>query len=78
MNAVNNQGQTALHGAALQGYNQVVEFLAARGAKLDVKDRQGRTPLDAAMGLAGGAGFDGNSGIHHESTAALIQKLMGK
>jgi ankyrin repeat protein len=76
VNAVNNAGQSAVHGAALQGYDKVVEFLAQSGAKLDVKDKQGRTPLDAAMGLAGGLGFDGASSVVHESTAALIRKLM--
>lgn len=78
INAADSRGQTAVHGAALQGFDQVVQFLADHGAKLDVKDRQGRTPLDAAMGLAGGVGFDGNSGVVHESTAALIRKLTGK
>lgn len=78
INTADSRGQTALHGAALQGYDQVVEFLAKNGATLDVKDRQDRTPLDAAMGLAGGVGFDGNSSVHHESTAALIKKLLAR
>jgi ankyrin repeat protein len=77
VNAVTNAGQSALHGAALQGYDRVVEFLVQNGANLDVKDKQGRTPLDAAMGLAGGLGFDGGSSVVHESTAATIRKLMG-
>ena len=65
INAVDGRGQTALHGAALWGLDDVVQFLADRGAKLDVKDRQGKTPLDAAMGLAGGVGFDGASSVPH-------------
>jgi uncharacterized protein len=76
VNAVDNQGQTALHGAAQKGYDQVVQFLAGRGAKLDVKDKRGRTPLDAAMGLLGNGGFDGSRRDVHESTAALLRKLM--
>ena len=76
VNAVDSRGQTALHGAAFQGFDQVVQFLAEHGAKLDVKDRQGKTPLDAAMGLAGGVGFDGNSSLPRPATAALIQKLL--
>ena len=76
INAVDSRGQTALHGAAFQGFDDVVKFLAEHGARLDVKDRQGKTPLDSAMGLAGGVGFDGNSSLAHPSTAALIQKLM--
>ena len=76
INAASGQGQTALHGAALKGSDQVVEFLAAHGAKLDAKDNQGKTPLDAAMGLAGGSGgFDGSRKDVHESTAALLRKL---
>jgi ankyrin repeat protein len=75
INATTAQGQTALHGAALWGKDKVVEYLVAKGAKLDVKDRRGFTPLDAALGKAGGVGFDGASGVVHESTAALLRKL---
>ena len=67
----------ALHGAALKGYDQVVQFLADHGARLDAKDRRGFTPLDAAMGKAGGLGFDGAASEPHASTAALLRKLMG-
>jgi ankyrin repeat protein len=77
INAADNTGRTALHGAALQGYDQVVRFLADRGAKLDVKDQRGFTPLDVAMGLAGGVGFDGKASNPHESTAALLRGLIG-
>jgi ankyrin repeat protein len=73
--ADSKDGRTALHGAALQGYDPVVQFLVDHGAKLDAKDQKGRTPLDMAMGLAGSAGFDGNAAVPHESTAALIRKL---
>ena len=78
INAVDSRGQTALHGAAFQGYDDVVQFLVAHGAKLDVKDKQGKTPLDSAKGLAGGVGFDGSSSQPHPSTAALIEKLLQK
>ena len=55
----------------------MVEFLAEHGAKLDLKDRQGKTALDAAMGHAGGSGgFDGSRKDVHESTADLLRKLM--
>jgi ankyrin repeat protein len=75
VNAIDNQGDTALHGAAQKGYDQVVQFLVDRGAKLDIKDKKGRTPLDAAMGLMGNGGFDGSRRDVHESTAALLRKL---
>jgi ankyrin repeat protein len=76
INAADNRGQTALHGAAFWGLDEVVQFLVEHGAKLDAKDKQGKTPLDAAMGLAGGVGFDGGSSVAHPGTAALIQKLL--
>jgi ankyrin repeat protein len=77
VNAADNQGETALHGAAQKGYDHVVQFLADHGAKLDAKDKKGRTPLDAANGLMGNGGFDGTRRDVHETTAALIRKLMG-
>ncbi len=76
VNDVDHQGDTALHGAAQKGYDQVVQFLADHGAKLDIKDKKGRTPLDAANGLMGNGGFDGSRRDVHESTVALLKKLM--
>jgi uncharacterized protein len=76
INAIDSRGQTAVYGAAVHGYDQVVQFLADHGARLDIKDKRGKTALDAAMGLAGGFGFDGSAGEVHESTAALIRKLL--
>jgi uncharacterized protein len=76
INAADNTGRTALHGAALQGYDHVVRFLADRGATLDARDKLGFTPLDVAIGLAGGVGFDGKSGNAHDSTAALLRELL--
>jgi uncharacterized protein len=79
INAANGQGQTALHAAALKGYDQVVQFLADHGANLNAKDKQGKTPLDAALGLAGGSGgFDGSRRDVHESTAELLKRLLAK
>jgi ankyrin repeat protein len=75
INAANNNGQTALHGAAQWGKDKVVAFLASKGARLDAKDKRGFTPVDAALGKAGGVGFDGTAGEVHESTAALLRKL---
>jgi len=76
VNAADNQGDTALHGAAQKGWDQVVQFLADHDAKLDIKDKKGRTPLDAANGLMGNGGFDGSRRDVHETTAALLRKLM--
>jgi uncharacterized protein len=76
VNATNNAGQTALHGAAIQGFDDVIAFLAGKRASLDVRDARGFTPLDAAMGRAGGFGFDGRSGVDRPTTAALIRRLL--
>jgi ankyrin repeat protein len=73
VNAANNQGQTALHFAAMAS-DDIVKLLAANGAKLDAKDRQGRTPADAAMGV-GMRGRAGGPPIVREQTAALLRRL---
>ncbi len=43
--------------------------------KLLMQDRQGRTPVDSAMGRAGGNGFGGNRIDVHADTAALLEQL---
>jgi len=68
-------GQTALHGAALWGWNDVIKALVANKADLDAKDAKGMTPLDSAMGRAGGHGRGGTRIEVHEATAALIKEL---
>jgi ankyrin repeat protein len=79
INAAKGHGQTARYAAALKGWDKVVQFLADHGANLTAKDRQGKTPLDAALGLAGGSGgFDGSRRDVHESTADLLKKLIAK
>jgi ankyrin repeat protein len=70
-------GQTALFGAATQGWNSVVQLLADHGANLEHKDSQGNTPLDAAMGRAGMFGR-GSGGDAHVETAALLEKLIAE
>ncbi|HSR05584.1 MAG TPA: ankyrin repeat domain-containing protein, partial [Bryobacteraceae bacterium] len=78
VNAADGAGRTALHGAAMWGLDQVVKFLAERGAKLDVKDKRGFTPLDAAEGKAGGLGFDAATGEPHPATAVLLRQLASR
>ena len=56
INAVNNEGDTAMHGAAYNIYPRVVELLGKRGADPQVwgkPDKFGRTPLFLAEGYAG-------------------------
>lgn len=50
VNAVNEYGQTAMHGAALHDQARVIEFLAAHGGFLDPLDWQDQTPLRMAQG----------------------------
>ena len=78
LNAFNTAGQTAMHVAAGRGLDPVVKFLADNGAKLDRTDKQGRTPLDVALGVGGGAARGNNRGPTgpRESTAALLRQLM--
>jgi ankyrin repeat protein len=48
INATNAAGDTAVHAAAL-GSPSIVRFLAEHGARLDVKNKRGLTPLAAAL-----------------------------
>ena len=53
INAVDNNGETAMHGAAYKNLPLVVELLAAKGASMKVwnqKNKQGWTPLTIARG----------------------------
>ena len=80
VNATNNNGQTALHGAAQSGWNGFVQLLADHGAALGAKDRFGSTPLDVASGKVGTSGRPGvgAGGEAHKDTAALLTKLAAK
>lgn len=75
-NRTENTGQTAIFGAASQGWNSVVQLLAEKGADLQHKDNNGNTPLDAAMGRAGANAR--SAGEQHLDTAALIEKLIAE
>ena len=50
INATNEWGLTALHGAAYTDDARVIEFLAAHGASLNPLDWQNQTPLRVAQG----------------------------
>ena len=53
VNAVNREGDTALHAAASKKLADVIRYLAGKGAVLDVKNRRGQTPLSLAAGRGG-------------------------
>ena len=62
IDAFNTNGTTAVHSAVQRGAQKVVRYLAEHGAKLDMKNKQGRTPLDIAQGVGGGTGRAGGGG----------------
>src|SRR5262249_17985922 len=82
INAISAAGQTAMHFAAQatdanfpQSTDDLVKFLASKNAKLDVVDKQGRTPME----MAEGKGLRGRAGgpvKPRESTIALLRQLM--
>ena len=51
VNAVGENGWTALHGASYTGSDGIIQFLFESGARLDVMDRFGQTPLSIAEGV---------------------------
>ena len=51
ISAVNSMGLTALHGAANRGSDDIIRYLVTQGARIDVKDAEGRTPLTWAEGV---------------------------
>jgi ankyrin repeat protein len=75
INATDNLGRTALHGAAFWGWNDAIKSLVARGANVGAKDAKGMTPIDSAMGRAGGHGRGGTSPEVHQESATLLEQL---
>ena len=78
VNAANDHGITALHGAGFKGANKVVQLLVDHGAKLDALDKGEdygfgvssvrMTPLNWAEGVPIGM----SSAIFHTDTVALM------
>jgi hypothetical protein len=63
-----------VHGAANRGSDDIIELLVRNGARLDVADKEGRTPFAWAEGVF----LATNSPVAKPSTMALIQKLLGE
>src|SRR5262245_48993447 len=72
VNAVNSMGFAAIHGAPNRGANDVIEYLAANGARLDIADAQGRTPLDWAEGVF----LATHPPVRKPETIALLERLL--
>jgi uncharacterized protein len=73
VNAVDNNGETAMHGAAYKNLPKVVKLLAAKGAKIELWNRPNRfgwTPLAIAAGYRFG-NFKPNA-----ETEAAVREVM--
>ena len=51
VNTKSNEGMTALHGAVRSQNTSLVRYLLDKGARSDIKDASGRTPLDVLNGV---------------------------
>jgi len=72
INATNSMGLTPLLGAANRGANHIIRYLVSQGARLDVEDAVGRTPLRWAEGV-----FLAAVGAEQKpETIALLKSLM--
>ncbi len=69
--------RTALHGAAMKGFDSIVQFLAEHGADLYAKDAYGNTPLDLALGNYSEP-FLRQAAEPHVETAELLKSLMAE
>jgi ankyrin repeat protein len=50
INALSRNGDAPLHGAVHRGSNEIIQLLIDHGAKVDIKNRKGLTPLQVANG----------------------------
>ncbi len=67
INAANDAGDTALHGAAVRGADSIIRFLVRQGARVNTANKQGRTPLDIAL----------RREDRSPSTVAVLRELAG-
>jgi ankyrin repeat protein len=74
LNAMDRNGETAMHGAAYKHLPLVVQYLAEQGARMDVWDRpnkNGHTPLAIAEGIKRGMNI-----VSSPPTAAAIRQVL--
>jgi ankyrin repeat protein len=73
VNAIDDNGDTALHGAVYRGGAiPVIQFLADKGARLDVVNKKGWMPVTAADGVE----YTPAVLKRYPEAAALLRKLM--
>jgi ankyrin repeat protein len=68
---------TALHSAAMQGWDDTLKLLVARGAELEAPDARGLTPIDYAAGRYERA-FLAPEPKPHQQTIALLRDYVTK
>jgi ankyrin repeat protein len=73
VNASDASGDRAVHGAAYRGANAVMQFLIEKGARLDVTNKRGWTPLTIAEGVV-----YPNTFTRRPPTAVLLRELAAK
>ena len=71
VNVADASGYTAVMGAAYRGDNEMIQYLIAKGAGLDVKTKRGWSVTDMANGPYLRSSFP----LPHPETVALLQKL---
>jgi ankyrin repeat protein len=74
LDAVDKNGETAMHGAAYKHVPTVVQYLASRGARMEIWNRpnaKGWTPLTIAEGIQRGMNI-----VSSPATAAAIRQVM--
>lgn len=74
INEANEMGLTPVHGAAYRWSDEVVTYLVAHGARLDAKDKVGRTPFTWAAGVT----TPSTPPEPSPHTMALIEKLLAQ
>jgi ankyrin repeat protein len=70
VNTVDENGETAVHGAAHRGAPAIIQLLAARGANLDRTNKMGWTPLTIAGGV-----YYPNLYEQYPEAEAMLKKL---
>ena len=81
VNSAGEHGWTPLHGAAYKGVDAVVRFLVDHGARMDVFDEYGQTPLSIANAVITAGSKDAyyqSSRVVRKSTVDLLLALGAK
>jgi ankyrin repeat protein len=75
VNAIDNNGETPMHGAAYKAVSSVAQYLIDHGAKIEVwnrPDKSGWTPLRISEGVY----LEGNLRGISPATSAVLRKAM--